>query len=110
MQSLTKISMQVLFQRNESYKPKPSSSWLIIKNVLIFFVKVALNYQTTGLMMDLNQGKFLENGGCGYVLKPAVMREGTNLSLNLNVAEIEQQKYNVVSIAAVVYSMFSRAL
>lgn len=36
---------------------------------------VALNYQTPGLMMDLNQGKFLENGGCGYVLKPAVMRE-----------------------------------
>ncbi|PFX30571.1 Inactive phospholipase C-like protein 1 [Stylophora pistillata] len=36
---------------------------------------VALNYQTPGLMMDLNQGKFLENGSCGYVLKPAVMRE-----------------------------------
>jgi len=27
-------------------------------------------------MMNLNEGKFLENGGCGYVLKPAVMREG----------------------------------
>lgn len=36
---------------------------------------VALNYQTPGLMMNLNTGKFLENGGCGYVLKPAVMRE-----------------------------------
>lgn len=36
---------------------------------------VALNYQTPGLMMNLNVGKFLENGGCGYVLKPAVMRE-----------------------------------
>ena len=37
---------------------------------------MALNYQTPGLMMNLNDGKFLENGGCGYVLKPAVMREG----------------------------------
>ena len=37
---------------------------------------MALNYQTSGLMMNLNDGKFLENGGCGYVLKPAVMREG----------------------------------
>ncbi|XP_068708108.1 inactive phospholipase C-like protein 1 [Montipora foliosa] len=36
---------------------------------------VALNYQTPGLMMNLNDGKFLENGGCGYVLKPSVMRE-----------------------------------
>ncbi|KAI0207494.1 Inactive phospholipase C-like protein 1 [Lamellibrachia satsuma] len=34
---------------------------------------VALNYQTSGLMMDLNDGRFLQNGGCGYVLKPAVM-------------------------------------
>lgn len=25
--------------------------------------------------MDLNNGRFLANGGCGYVLKPAVMRE-----------------------------------
>ena len=41
-----------------------------------FSVSVALNYQTPGLMMNLNDGKFVENGGCGYVLKPAVMREG----------------------------------
>lgn len=55
------------------------------------FSFVALNYQTPGLMMDLQevrgkgivgsswgqiwpiQGKFLANGGCGYVLKPAPM-------------------------------------
>lgn len=49
---------------------------------ICLFVIVALNYQTPGLMMDLNQGKFLENGGCGYVLKPAVMREGTNILMN----------------------------
>jgi len=35
---------------------------------------VALNYQTPGLMMDLQEGKFLANGACGYVLKPAIMR------------------------------------
>lgn len=37
---------------------------------------VALNYQTPGIMMHLNTGKFLENGECGYVLKPSVMRDG----------------------------------
>jgi len=36
---------------------------------------VALNYQTCGLMMDLSDGRFMQNGGCGYVLKPAVMRD-----------------------------------
>ena len=38
-------------------------------------VSVALNYQTAGLMMDLYNGWFRKNGGCGYVLKPAIMRE-----------------------------------
>ena len=38
-------------------------------------VTVALNYQTAGLMMDLNDGRFLANGACGYVLKPQIMRD-----------------------------------
>ncbi|XP_026566531.1 inactive phospholipase C-like protein 2 isoform X1 [Pseudonaja textilis] len=36
---------------------------------------VAMNYQTPGLMIDLNAGWFRQNGGCGYVLRPAIMRE-----------------------------------
>ncbi|CAL8247669.1 unnamed protein product [Lota lota] len=36
---------------------------------------VAMNYQTPGLMMDLNIGWFRQNGSCGYVLRPAIMRE-----------------------------------
>uniref|UniRef100_A0A671NZU0 Phosphoinositide phospholipase C n=1 Tax=Sinocyclocheilus anshuiensis TaxID=1608454 RepID=A0A671NZU0_9TELE len=31
---------------------------------------VALNFQTPGEQMDLNQGRFLPNGRCGYVLNP----------------------------------------
>ncbi|RVE60107.1 hypothetical protein OJAV_G00195100 [Oryzias javanicus] len=34
---------------------------------------VALNFQTPGEQMDLNQGRFLQNGLCGYVLKPPFM-------------------------------------
>lgn len=30
----------------------------------------ALNYQTPDKPMQLNQGKFIDNGGCGYILKP----------------------------------------
>lgn len=39
----------------------------------ICFFPVALNFQTPGEQMDLNQGRFLQNGGCGYILKPAFM-------------------------------------
>uniref|UniRef100_A0A4W6F326 Phosphoinositide phospholipase C n=1 Tax=Lates calcarifer TaxID=8187 RepID=A0A4W6F326_LATCA len=33
----------------------------------------ALNFQTPGEQMDLNQGRFLQNGQCGYILKPPFM-------------------------------------
>ncbi|CAL1598247.1 unnamed protein product [Knipowitschia caucasica] len=36
---------------------------------------VALNFQTAGEGMDLNDGLFSQNGGCGYILKPAFMRD-----------------------------------
>ncbi|XP_023658393.1 inactive phospholipase C-like protein 2 isoform X1 [Paramormyrops kingsleyae] len=36
---------------------------------------VAMNFQTPGLMMDLNNAWFRQNGNCGYVLRPAIMRE-----------------------------------
>ncbi|NXD19141.1 PLCZ1 phosphodiesterase, partial [Spelaeornis formosus] len=36
---------------------------------------VALNFQTMGTQMELQDGKFLDNGGCGYVLKPEFLRD-----------------------------------
>uniref|UniRef100_A0A8C6N977 Phosphoinositide phospholipase C n=1 Tax=Melopsittacus undulatus TaxID=13146 RepID=A0A8C6N977_MELUD len=35
---------------------------------------VALNFQTPGVQMDLQNGKFLDNGGSGYILKPEFLR------------------------------------
>ncbi|XP_056157049.1 1-phosphatidylinositol 4,5-bisphosphate phosphodiesterase delta-4 [Lampris incognitus] len=37
---------------------------------------VALNFQTAGEGMDLNDGLFSQNGHCGYILKPDFMRQG----------------------------------
>ncbi|KAM7387292.1 hypothetical protein PAMA_009761 [Pampus argenteus] len=42
---------------------------------------VALNFQTSGEQMDLNQGRFLPNGRCGYVLKPSFL---CSLTSNFN--------------------------
>ncbi|NXE89629.1 PLCZ1 phosphodiesterase, partial [Menura novaehollandiae] len=36
---------------------------------------VALNFQTPGTQMELQDGKFQDNGGCGYVLKPEFLRD-----------------------------------
>ncbi|EDQ84931.1 uncharacterized protein MONBRDRAFT_34469 [Monosiga brevicollis MX1] len=44
---------------------------------------VALNYQTHTLPMHLNQGRFADNGGCGYVLKPEFLRS-TETKFNPN--------------------------
>ncbi|XP_059114712.1 1-phosphatidylinositol 4,5-bisphosphate phosphodiesterase zeta-1 isoform X1 [Peromyscus eremicus] len=46
---------------------------------------VALNFQTPGLPMDLQNGKFLDNGGSGYILKPDFLRDAT-LNFNPNEA------------------------
>ncbi|KAK5855995.1 hypothetical protein PBY51_007623 [Eleginops maclovinus] len=39
---------------------------------------VALNFQTPGEQMDLNLGRFMPNGRCGYVLKPAFLCSPTS--------------------------------
>lgn len=36
---------------------------------------IALNYQSPGRPMQLNQGLFQDNGFCGYVLKPSFMNQ-----------------------------------
>ncbi|XP_053119091.1 1-phosphatidylinositol 4,5-bisphosphate phosphodiesterase delta-1 [Hemicordylus capensis] len=36
---------------------------------------VALNFQYKGAEMDVHQGRFQENGFCGYVLKPEFLRD-----------------------------------
>ncbi|XP_060785474.1 inactive phospholipase C-like protein 1 isoform X2 [Neoarius graeffei] len=55
--------------RLDSSNPNPQGYW---KGGVQL---VALNQQTPGAMLDLNRGRFAQNGGCGYVLKPAVMRD-----------------------------------
>ncbi|CAF2740806.1 unnamed protein product [Rotaria sp. Silwood2] len=62
--------------RQDSSNPNPVDAW----NFGIQMV--ALNYQNDDHMMELCYGKFIDNGGCGYVLKP-------NYLINL-----EKSKYN----------------
>ncbi|KAM6964739.1 1-phosphatidylinositol 4,5-bisphosphate phosphodiesterase epsilon-1 isoform 1-T1 [Tautogolabrus adspersus] len=53
--------------RIDSTNPNPMLFWL--HGIQL----VALNYQTDDLPMQLNTALFEANGGCGYVLKPAVL-------------------------------------
>ncbi|XP_062287711.1 inactive phospholipase C-like protein 1 isoform X2 [Scomber scombrus] len=55
--------------RLDSSNPNPQGYW---KGGVQL---VALNQQTPGAMLDLHRGRFSQNGGCGYVVRPAVMRD-----------------------------------
>uniref|UniRef100_A0AC35UI97 Phosphoinositide phospholipase C n=1 Tax=Rhabditophanes sp. KR3021 TaxID=114890 RepID=A0AC35UI97_9BILA len=65
---------------------------------------VALNFQTNGLAMQMNNTLFEENGRCGYLLKPKILREkefnasiyATNL-LIANCVSIEVISINCIS-------------
>ncbi|XP_062383651.1 1-phosphatidylinositol 4,5-bisphosphate phosphodiesterase delta-4 [Sardina pilchardus] len=54
--------------RTDSSNFNPQDMWSVGCQI------VALNFQTAGVEMDLNDGLFSQNGRCGYVLKPAFMR------------------------------------
>jgi hypothetical protein len=49
---------------------------------------VALNYQTSDVPMHVNRGKFRENGGCGYVLKPPTLLGGSTGVLGLRALQL----------------------
>ncbi|XP_068092058.1 1-phosphatidylinositol 4,5-bisphosphate phosphodiesterase delta-1 isoform X2 [Hyperolius riggenbachi] len=53
--------------RTDSSNYKPVDMWNVGCQI------VALNFQTSGTEMDLYQGKFQDNGQCGYVLKPSFL-------------------------------------
>ncbi|XP_076016671.1 1-phosphatidylinositol 4,5-bisphosphate phosphodiesterase delta-4 [Genypterus blacodes] len=59
--------------RTDSSNYNPQEQWNVGCQI------VALNFQTAGLEMDLNDGLFRQNGCCGYVLKPDFMRDGDTL-------------------------------
>jgi hypothetical protein len=46
---------------------------------IVYFFVVALNFQTGDVSMSLNHGRFTDNNQCGYILKPAILRESNNL-------------------------------
>ncbi|KAJ0029395.1 hypothetical protein NQD34_004392 [Periophthalmus magnuspinnatus] len=53
--------------RTDSSNYNPQKFWNVGAQL------VALNFQSSDVAIDLNDGGFLDNGGCGYVLKPDVL-------------------------------------
>lgn len=52
---------------------------------IIFFIAVALNVQTWGKHLMMNESKFRENFSCGYVLKPDIL-------MSDNLGELHERK------------------
>lgn len=55
--------------RTDSSNYSPQDMWNVGCQI------VALNFQTAGTEMDLNDGLFNQNDSCGYVLKPVFFRQ-----------------------------------
>ncbi|CAF0949612.1 unnamed protein product [Rotaria sordida] len=62
--------------RQDSSNPDPINAW----NFGIHMV--ALNFQHDDLMMSLSYGKFIDNGGCGYILKPKYLINAYKINFN----------------------------
>ncbi|CAN9497978.1 unnamed protein product [Ophioblennius macclurei] len=82
--------------RTDSSNYNPQEMWNVGCQI------VALNFQTAGLEMDLNDGLFKQNGGCGYILKPDFMRDDT-LQFNPEKPE-DYQDYKPLRLAIQVIS------
>ncbi|XP_066543926.1 inactive phospholipase C-like protein 1 [Amia ocellicauda] len=55
--------------RLDSSNPNPQDYWRCGCQL------VAMNLQSPGAMMDLQAARFAQNGGCGFVLRPALLRD-----------------------------------
>ncbi|MEE6488881.1 hypothetical protein FKM82_015419 [Ascaphus truei] len=67
---------------------------------------VALNFQTAGVEMDLNDGLFRQNAHCGYVLKPVFMR---HVETNFNPDQAQDTDgYSPVNLSVQVSTSFCR--
>lgn len=96
-ESLVLGTLFVLLKRIAAYS-------LTTLYVLWFIYIVALNYQTNGEFMDINNGFFSQNGRSGYIKKPACLRErflayDPSATLTRGVPGVVSKKYTIVSIS-----------
>ncbi|XP_063075169.1 1-phosphatidylinositol 4,5-bisphosphate phosphodiesterase delta-1b isoform X2 [Engraulis encrasicolus] len=64
---------------------------------------VALNFQTSCHEMDVHQGRFLQNGLSGYILKPAYLRDGATEFDPITMARgpwLQHKKFHIMVISA----------
>ncbi|KAK3610357.1 hypothetical protein CHS0354_008630 [Potamilus streckersoni] len=61
---------------------------------------VALNYQTEDRPMQLNEGRFMRNGRCGYVLQPHCMRSDDYDPFDKRTIKVDPLTISVTIIAA----------
>ncbi|XP_039174788.1 1-phosphatidylinositol 4,5-bisphosphate phosphodiesterase zeta-1-like isoform X3 [Crotalus tigris] len=80
--------------RTDSSNYDPQEFWNVGSQL------VALNFQTPGVQMDLLIGKFLDNGGSGYILKPEFLRRRDSAFDPFNVAD----RYNPITLTIKIIS------
>ena len=64
---------------------------------------VALNFQADDISMWINRGKFLANGGCGFIRKPEYL-----ISTNLDLPDVPALKLVVTVVACSGWNLFEK--
>ena len=59
----------------------------------MLLLSVALNYQTEDKQNFINRARFLNNGGCGYVLKPTFLRDSSIPYAPTNPSGLDPKRY-----------------
>eukprot|EP01069_Polyplicarium_translucidae_P012979 Polyplicarium_translucidae@DN694_c0_g1_i2.p1 len=102
----------VRFCQNNLVRVYPSSTRLLSSNMnpmepwTYGAQFVALNYQARGLSMLTNHGRFVENGQCGYILKPPLLRNSrepfdpSNASANFRTSTESPMELSIRVLAA----------
>lgn len=80
--------------RFDSSNPDPQLLWNIGCQM------AALNFQTPDRAMQLNEGKFMQNGRCGYILKPSFLRSQSGSPQIAHDAEVPTVTVTVSLLAA----------
>lgn len=69
----------------------------------------ALNFQNDDDIMPLSYGKFLDNGGCGYVLKPDYLINAGETNYNPSIPKPDLDQAQILTITVVSAQFLSRS-
>ncbi|KAL5006357.1 hypothetical protein ScPMuIL_015163 [Solemya velum] len=100
MEGVNKLSQKMIVRTYPSGSRTDSSNYNPIKMWCAGCQVVALNYQTGGLPMQLLHGKFIDNGNCGFILKPQYLLDTDRFGVVTGKQKIKHKRELIVTVVS----------